>query len=254
MVRVKSTSCELRSVKTGHALAMTILLPAPEGHDTAEPQVSRPWVRVGALAMVLAALTLYGGYWASHRPPVYWSRVTMLFLPPTSAVTPNALLAGSDSLITTAGVVGRIVGGSGSSNGVVSDSVTLPSEGTRHGWTIRLPDTGGQWATNFSDPALDVQAVAGDPAAVTAMVEDVERRVQETLTQLQDDAGVDPVNRISVTANPTRPPIYAVGGSHTRALASTLLLGTVVSTVLVVAYARWLTWRTAARFAAQPRS
>lgn len=218
---------------------MTMLLDAPDEPEADVPGSPSPLVRLVVLSVVLAMLTLAGAYWATHRRPVYWSQVTVLFLLPPSAYTPNTLVAGSDSVITTAGIVGRMVGDSGQSAGVVSDSVNLPSEGIRHGWSIRLPDSGGQWATNFSDPALIVQAVAADPDAVTAMMQDIEARIQAALTQLQDENGVAAENRISATPNPDRAPVYAVGGSRTRALAATLLLGGALSCAIVAACARW---------------
>jgi hypothetical protein len=149
--------------------------------------------------------------------------VRVLFLVPQSSANPNALATTSSSVITTAGAVARIV-----DPGVeqtASDDVTLAGEGVRHGFAVRLPNNGGQWATNFDRPELEVQAVGSSAAEVNATMNGVLREIRTTLQNLQASRRVAPHNMITVSQSPPTVPLYYQTGSPVRALAATLLLG-----------------------------
>lgn len=163
--------------------------------------------------------------WTYQRPGLYYGQIRVLFLAPPSERTPNNLVAPSNSLITTAGVVAKMVGASFDAPPVVSDTVTLPGEGVRYGWSVHLPNTGGQWAANFAEPAVVVQAVAPTVEGVDALIAYVLARVRAALTELEDQALVDSVNRIVLVLNPDAPVVLYVHGSAKRAAATVLVLG-----------------------------
>jgi hypothetical protein len=173
----------------------------------------------------MLAVTAGVSMWAFSRPGLYFSQSRVLFLAPPSDHTPNNLVAPSDSLITTAGVVAKMVGASFAAPPVVSDTVTLPGEGITHGWSAHLPNIGGQWAPNFSEPAVVVQAVAPTPAEVEALMADVLGRVRAAVTTLEDRASVAPVNRIVLASSPEVPAVEHVSGSGKRGAATVLVLG-----------------------------
>ena len=174
------------------------------------------------------------GYRLARRPGVYWSQVTMVLVAPKSAANPNGLSVNSDSLISTAGVIAKMVGSSPHEPTVVSDSVTLVGEGIRHGYGVRLPNSGGQFATNFDRAALDVQAAGTTVVEVSATITRVLGEIRDDLARLQSDAGVATVNLIRLEQSPPTLPIYYQTGSKTRAMATTLVLGTGLS--------GWLAW------------
>jgi hypothetical protein len=174
--------------------------------------------------------TLVAGWAVTRVDGVYWSEVRVLFLAPRSAINPNALMTSSDSLISTAGVVGKMVDPNVES--VVSDSVTLTGEGTRRGFSVRLPNSGGQWATNFDQPALDVQAVGSTAVEVTSTMRSVLRWIRSALRDIQRHARVSRPNLISLGESPPTVPVYFQRGSRVRALAVTLLLGTGLTVVI----------------------
>jgi len=165
------------------------------------------------------------GYRLARRPGVYWSQVTMVLVAPKSTANPNGLSVNSESLIDTAGVIAKMVGSSPSEPAVVSDSVTLVGEGIRHGYGVRLPNSGGQFATNFDRAALDVQAAGTTVAEVSGTLNQVLSTISADLDRLQSDAGVAKVNLIRTQLSPQTAPIYYQTGSKTRALAITLILG-----------------------------
>jgi hypothetical protein len=174
---------------------------------------------VGLLISVAAGLYL------AKRPGVYWSEVTVVLIAPKSAANPNGLSVSSESLIDTAGVLAKMVGSSPPGPAVVSDSVTLVGEGVRHGYGVRLPNSGGQFATNFDRAALDVQAAGTTVAEVSGTLNRVLNTISDDLDRLQSDAGVAKVNLIRTQLSPQTAPIYYQTGSKTRALAITLVLG-----------------------------
>lgn len=187
----------------------------------------RPPLLLRGGVIVLVGLLVSGcfGLYFAHRPGVYWSQVQVLFVAPKSVANPNGLSVSSESLIITAGVIAKIVGSSPQGPSVVSDSVTLVGEGVRHGYGVRLPNSGGQFATNFDQAALDVQAAGTSVAEVSATLNRVLNRITTELADLQSAAGVAKVNLIRSQLSPPTPPIYYQAGSKTRALAITLVIG-----------------------------
>jgi hypothetical protein len=174
---------------------------------------------VGILATGIA------GAAARHTEVSYWSSVNVAFLAPYSSANPNVLQVNTDSLVTTAGIVGRLVTDSDNRAQVVSDSVSLASEGISHGYSVRLPDDGGQWAINYDRPELDVQVIASTPAEVARMLHEVTRRIVSTLDAIQKAKHVDQFNTVTTTLNPQKPQVYVAEGNNKRAMLGTALLG-----------------------------
>lgn len=186
----------------------------------------RPFLlRTGVIMLVGLLISAVVGLYEAKRPGVYWSEVTVVLIAPKSAANPNGLTVDSESLIDTAGVLAKMVGSDPPGPAVVSDSVTLVGEGVRHGYGVRLPNSGGQFATNFDRAALDVQAAGTTVAEVSNTLNTVLKRITDDLTRLQSDAGVATVNLIRTQLSPQTAPIYYQTGSKTRALAITLVLG-----------------------------
>ncbi len=202
--------------------------PSPKVTGSAEPPVPRRpplLLRTGVIVLVGILLSGCFGLYFARRPGVYWSQVQVLFVAPKSVANPNGLSVSSESLITTAGVVAKMVGSSPPGPSVVSDSVTLVGEGIRHGYGVRLPNSGGQFATNFDQAAIDVQAAGTSVAEVSTTLNSVLGKVNSSLDELQSQAGVAKVNLIRAQLSPPTPPIYYQTGSKTRAMAITLVIG-----------------------------
>ena len=178
-------------------------------------RLARSWWAAVAAGLVFSALLAWH---VMAVPPVYSAQVNALLLLPTSSVVPNTLATSSESVVDTAGVLQRMVGGQGSGAKPVSDSVTLSAQGIRHGFSVRLPNSGGQWADLYSDPFLDVQAVGSSEAEVQGEMQRVLVALEQGLRRMQDEEGVAPENRIGMQLNPGQPVIRAASGSRIRAL------------------------------------
>lgn len=191
-------------------------------------------VRRWPIVLVAALGTGLLGYLTTTNEGVYFSRTQVVFLAPSSRLFPNSLRTTSEDLIITAGIVAKEVTGPGKVLKLASPDATLVGLGVRDGWSIRLPDTGGQWAPNFAQQELYVEVVGPTAAEVEAKRTDLVQQIADHLDQLQRDAGVDPVNDITITVAPEDTVLYHVGGSKIRALAMTAILGAGTTTAVLV--------------------
>lgn len=156
---------------------------------------------------------------------VVYSRTELVFLAPSSSINPNAIRTRSSSVIMAAGVVARRVNGPAPPPKLASPDATLVGLGTRDGWWLRLPDTGGQWRPNFTSQLLILEVVAPTSHAVKLRQEALVTRIRTELTSLEDSFGVAGVNRISVIEAPDDAVTYPVTGDRHRTLAVLALLG-----------------------------
>jgi hypothetical protein len=168
-----------------------------------------------------AAAVLLGG----QHDGVYWSSTQVIFLAPASTLYPNSLKTVSDDIIVTAGIVAKRVNGTTSMPKMASPEVTLFGRGISNGYSVLLPDTGGQWAPNFAQQMLEVQVVGPDAEDVSQRRQVLVGRISQELSALQDDAGVAEVNRITVTLVPGGADVHYVAGRHVPAAIMTALLG-----------------------------
>lgn len=181
----------------------------------------------GFLATAVAALIVV------NNPGVYYSEVDVMFLAPASSRYPNTLVTTSGSIVSTAGLVeSRINGPDGGAVRPASSSATILGMGQMDGYSVRLPDNGGQWAPDFNEQLLTVQAAGPDPDVVNQVRDRLVAAIRQDLADLQDEAGVATVNRISTRLSPSVPSTIYNDGDRKRALGMTLLLGAGVTGAL----------------------
>ncbi|HEY7049799.1 MAG TPA: hypothetical protein VH373_21460 [Jatrophihabitantaceae bacterium] len=181
--------------------------------------------------LITAAIT----YRVARKPGVFWAQTDVLFLPPASGVFPNSLLNNPGGLIALAGVVGKMVDPDAAAARVVDPSVRLVNQGVRHGWSVTLPNDGGQWADNFDKALLDVQAVGATAAEVNGMVSRLANQVNLKLSGLQAD--VPPVDRVTTRLNPSQVQVFYDSGHRLKAVAASLAVGLAV-TIVIALYVR----------------
>ncbi|MBC7278354.1 hypothetical protein [Nocardioides sp.] len=194
----------------------------------------RATVRRWPIVVVGAILTLVAAEYASQDRSVYWTRTDLLVLAPKNAQFPNALRATSEDLVITAGVVGKLVAGTRQAPKFTATDAGLIGMGVRDGWTVRLPDTGGQWAPNYVDQWLIIEVVGPDPETVRIRKEQLVEAMGIALARVQDEYQVDQAFRMTTKEAPGSTVIYPVGGSSPRAFAVTGLLGAAATLYLVV--------------------
>lgn len=209
------------------------------------------YLRFWPIVLVGAVLTAGAGYLAVSDDGVYFTRTEIVFLAPTSPLYPNALRTQSEDIIDTAGVVAKRVSGPARVTKFSSPDVTLVGMGVRDGWSLRLPDTGGQWATNFATQRLLLDIVGPTRDAVRRTQEKLLTLVMDELDGLQREEGVVEANRITAIAAPESTVIFAVTGNKPRALGMTAVIGIGLTTAVIVL---WELRRRAGVAAGMPRS
>jgi hypothetical protein len=210
---------------------------------------SRSAIAVALLGLVLTAAL---GVHVLNKPGVFYSATSVGFHPPPSAANPNNSFVSSGSITSTAGAVGRMVEPNPPIGQVVSPTVTLVDEGVRHGWSVTLPNDGGQFTNHFDVSLLTVQAVGSSAAEVRTTIEQLVVRINVALKTLQDQANVPANDRISTTENPPRTQVYYFGNSRPRALAAVLVLGLAVTLTAEMILSRWQNRRRRSHAAAHP--
>lgn len=200
--------------------------------------VRRFWL-LGALGM---ACTVAAALMVVRAEGVYWAKAEVLFAVPSSPGT-NALMDSHETIIATAGLIQRDVVGARDTSRVVSDSVTLVGQGVREGVSVRLPNSGGQWANNFERPVLDVQVVSESQEGAQRRLDRTISSINKALTQRQQQARVNSANLITMTVMPAAPEVQYVTGERYKAALVTFVLGTVLSLGLVRFLHRWQTTR-----------
>ncbi len=178
-----------------------------------------PITAAGALATLLAAVYLV------LLPGVYYSQVDVIILPPRGEEGTNAFLSGTSSLISIAGAVASVVGSPQRGGVDVPGQASLPGVGVTDGYSVRLPNIGGQWAVNYDGPNIDVQAVGSSPAEVKGYMNNAVRDINAQLLAWQVAQGVPPANMVRTQLSPPIPVIERGSGSRLRTLAAVTLLG-----------------------------
>jgi hypothetical protein len=199
----------------------------------------RRWL-IRLVSMLCVFVTLLGCYAVHERKGVFWSRVNVRLLLPSSSQNPNVLRNSSHSLIMTAGLIALIADPSGGKTGLADQSVTLASEGLRHGWAVTMLNSGGQWVNNFDQPAVQVEAVGTTVAEVTQEMQTALSRVDNALKAQEAKADIDPNTAIGLVNSTSPSPMYYQGGSQIRGLAGVIALGLIVTLSARTILRRWL--------------
>lgn len=184
----------------------------------------RGWV-ITLCGMLLTGLAVF---LVMGAPPLYYSHVRVVLLPPVAA-QPNAYAATSASLIDLAGAVARSMEPLHDNSSALSGEVTLLGEGVSDGYAVRQRNSGGQWQDSFDDPILEVQAVGETPERASALMTTALDGVESALKRFQDDQGVAGENRVRTSLNPARPQLSEQTGSQSRAVGATVLIGIITT-------------------------
>ncbi len=178
------------------------------------------WLFAGLLALVSATGV------SSHVEAVYWTHVDVVFLPPNSPSGQGNVLEGdSASLVHFAALVEREINGSRALPRLSSAEATLYGAGVRRGYSVTLPNLGGQWQTNFNRPALSIEVVDSSEPRVRAVLAQVVGRVKGLARDLQQRSGVSAGARIWTQEFPEDVSVSYVSGNRKRATGASLLLG-----------------------------
>lgn len=189
----------------------------------------RWYVVIAGLLLTLGAL-----YGIHQAPGVYSTQTNVLLLAPLTPNSPNTISSPTSGVISMAGLVERIVN-RGVEKSPTSGAVSLTGQGVVDGHSIELPNSGGQWASNFNRPVLQVQVAGPDPAAVRTQLAKLVEQIRSTTRELQQSDGVGLSMLITTQSSPAEPVVSFQQGHRKIGLAVTGLLGVVLTGLAVVA-------------------
>jgi hypothetical protein len=171
------------------------------------------------------ALTCFALVLVTRVSGVYYAQTNVRLMLQRGNWWENPIQNDSQTLISTAGLLQRTVT-IGHAAQPVSDNTTLFGIGVRHGDSVRIPNTGGQWAYNFEHPVLSVEAVGSTPEEALSRMTTVLDKIDNTLVQMQNQYKIPRNQQIITSFSPRVPQVRQVSGSPVRAKAITVLLGT----------------------------
>ena len=193
--------------------------------------------RLWPFAVAGVTATFVGALIAATAPGVYYEQTNVVFIAPDG----SGFQPGASGLVSAAGLVESQLGDQGPLP--LSPTATIVGTGIRNGVWVRLPNDGGQWATNFDQEDLDVEVVGGNEDQVRAEMEATISEIRTLLRQDQLSVGVRPHQMIDIGLSPISPPVFYMRGSSPRAGVTTLVLGLALTLTILVMADRWLVRR-----------
>ncbi len=194
--------------------------------DSAPPAPAGRGRRLTALVLVGGLLLTLGlAAYAAKPRGVYWSSTEVRLLAPLKGSTYDDILNPPTTITMLAGALAEMADPSRSAR-ISSDSATLAGQGIRHGYSVLLPNTGGQWANQFVSPYLQVQVVGTTVQEVRQVMSSLLARINADLLSLENRVSVPKSYLVRTqTSPPGTPPLYYQHGSRLRAVAISLVLG-----------------------------
>jgi len=179
------------------------------------------WRRQWVVTLLCVAIGAFGVSQARNVQTVYWGSTSVVVVAPylQGYLTP----LGGD-VIPLAGVVEKLVNTGSEIPPAVSPDASIIDRGIYDGVVANVPDYGGQWAENYTNPIIVVQASASDPETVVRRIEEKTARIDAILTDLQIDAGVPAAARATNLALPPTPVAVQATGLSSRALITAVAL------------------------------
>jgi O-antigen ligase len=184
------------------------------------------------------AATLAGGFAAASASGLYLQQTQVIFVAPRVPGSTNGLQSGDGSLVAVAGLIGREFDLNGAGPLALSPDATIIDMGSDEGVWVRLPNRGGQWATNFDRAELDVQVVGPSAEAVRVRMQDTLERLQHLLREGQLSTGAPENLLITMGTSPAVPPVLHRRISAGRAVIAAVPLGLGMTLAIVLAVDR----------------
>jgi hypothetical protein len=182
------------------------------------------------------------GWHAKNAPDVYFGQVNVMFLAPQKQqadVLPiNGLQQADSNLIATAGVIGKVVNDNLPQAHTASSTATLLGQGVTKGYSVLLPDGGGQWDHSFTQAELNVQATGPTSQYVAQTLRKLVAEINRRLVQRQQAVGASRANMIHTQLSPPVLDIRMETPQPLRALAVAVLLGGSGTLALVLLISR----------------
>lgn len=196
--------------------------------------LGRRWyiVAAGLILSVVAVVML-----SRATGPAYSAQTDVVFSAPGRGGLTASADGVMDGLVGLASAVQRDVGGRIPPPTLTTDNATLFGSGVSKGYTITLPNIGGQWQISYNDPKLTVSVVGPDPGWVRDTTDRLVAAIQHNALTRQIDAGVPDYSRIVTGRVPKETSVSYVASTtstHARGMIAIVMIGLSVSGTVAV--------------------
>lgn len=173
--------------------------------------LTRRWYIVAATLVLMFPALLF----VHNAPGVYYSTVSLLFLPPAGSVGGgNSLRADPGGTVHYAALIERRFNeGRRSFDNPRPTNAPLYATGIKHGTYVHLPDAGGQWQSNFNRAELRVEVVGQSEQEVLDNMNRTLATLQKLSVEPQKEMGIWEESMIT---NQRAPAVPAVGYAWVR--------------------------------------
>lgn len=168
---------------------------------------TRPVLRRWYVALTVLALMVPAVLQAWGATGVYWSKVDVVFYPPSGAAGGNPLRADAQATVHYAAMVERLVNGEQGHANLGTTKANLYGTGIRNGYVVYIPSSGGQWQNSFDRSAITVEVVAERKDDVGRILTGLVERIESTAAERQAAMGVVPRSYITTSLSPGTPEI-----------------------------------------------
>lgn len=199
--------------------------------------VAAALIRRWYLVLTGFALTAGSVWYVAPGQHLYSARTSVVFLWPGSVPVSQTDDGGLAALVNFAAMV-RL--GLEMDQERASDSVSfggsLAGAGVSDGYTVILPNAGGQWSRMYNQPRLVIEAVDADPAVAGRQAEALVAEVRRVADDLQNRIAMQPESVIASAPAPVE--VLDVGaspGTRLRALIALGALGAASTVAMTVA-------------------
>lgn len=179
------------------------------------------WRRRWIITSLCLVVGVVGVAQARSVTTVYWGSVSVVIMPP---YLKNHLAPLGGDAIPLAGVLEKLVTAGRYAPPAVNPDVSIVDRGVLDGVVADVPDYGGQWAENYTNPMIVVQASASDPQTVADRISAEVARIDQTLITIQDEARVAKSARATTLALPPTASVSRASGLSNRAFIAAVAL------------------------------
>ncbi|NMR28209.1 hypothetical protein [Crystallibacter degradans] len=180
----------------------------------------RRWYVVAAVLLFMMPVIVQ----AQQAVGVYWTKVDLMFLPPPGASALNPLRADDGVTIPYAALVERSFNSLDHPPAIHTSGAPLYGTGIRSGYAVYLPNTGTQWESSFSRPAITLEVVQESPEEVLTVLAGLQQNLDRLAVTPQERMGVTPKARITTQLAPESPRVMYIDARNTRAVVALLVL------------------------------
>lgn len=217
-------ACGLLLLSAGLAGAYGTLSNAPHissGALDSEPKRLHPmslalhknwFVAIVAIALVLGLaprITAVQG--------LYWMKFDVVFLLPPGASDHNALRNSASNIVPYTAMIERQYESRHPVVHLETNGAPLYGSGLDVGLAASLPNSGGQWQTNFNRPAISLEIIGTTSEQVMDQAQQAIQSIRELADESQDEMGVVRRSFITTQVNPEQPSVQYIDVRTRRA-------------------------------------